>query len=198
MEYEREDAFANVLGALSESLHAACAQRARIDETEEGAHYEIGFVETEIETLIGMAFVACQAYLTAITSDMQRTSKHQLQELFRKSKTDPGVWDILGVGNKVPNTRFTRPQIIHAFANYFKHRDQWSEDWNEKGISKNTIDVLREIGATPKSDANLRLGATLIGNASPYVGWRAIHDSINDWKDGIEDQLTWIEHLPEE
>jgi hypothetical protein len=69
---------------------------------------------------------------------------------------------ILAIGaSKIGGTRYTVAEVINAFANYFKHRDEWNPvDWSDpKGLNTNTLKVITAIGATPASDGAFRTAA---------------------------------------
>ncbi|MHB8369214.1 MAG: hypothetical protein ACYDBP_05895 [Leptospirales bacterium] len=48
--------------------------------------------------------------------------------------------------------KFSKIATINAFANYYKHRDEWPNDWDElPRKSLRTAEVIRDAGATRDS-----------------------------------------------
>ena len=93
--------------------------------------------ETEIiETLFGTAFVVCQAHIACVVSRamelhtfFQKREKRNLKAidsfkkgLLKKSIMKQGA-QLLG------GSEYTDIQAMDAFANYFKHRDEWPNNW---------------------------------------------------------------------
>jgi hypothetical protein len=73
--------------------------------------------------------------------------------------------------------------VINAFANYFKHRDEWNPvDWSDpKGLNTNTLKVITAIGATPASDRNLQTATSALSSPLPYQNLGRIERAMLDW-----------------
>lgn len=109
-----------------------------------------------IEEQLGPAFVAAQTHLTRVVSLCKRI--HDWQERQTKSKVLLGIAgkrdEILGVTNAdikpVSGTAHTVAEGLNAFANYFKHRDEWPHDWTqlERNNEKRTAMIIRAFDAS--------------------------------------------------
>lgn len=141
--------------------------------------------ETEFtENMLGTAFVVCQTHITLVVSNVKR-----LYDLFQKreGRTLSGLNDtkagIISLGAKsIGSTGYTDIQIIDAFANYFKHREEWDHDWIKLKTDqqKKVRDVIVAVGAKPYGHDNIRLGAKVLGNTD-YHRVTVFVDAIDSW-----------------
>ena len=86
----------------------------------------------EAEYLIGFGFVACQTYLTAMTSQSTlKGKKHEAMALGPKHRTG------------LPMVR-----LVNAAANYWKHSAEWSLDipTSQTRQTKQTLEVISSLG----------------------------------------------------
>ncbi len=124
-------------------------------------------LQAEIEDFIGVAFVASQTYITIVVSTLQKL--HKLVRLGGKAElttTSGSKQDLMGYGSKHSREKPYSPiQVINAFANYYKHRDEWDPDWTKLGgRQKETATIIGSAGAFQSSTENLRIGAKYLGN----------------------------------
>lgn len=136
-----------------------------------------------IENLLGTAFVACQTYITGMVSRIIALHKyhHILKGQNKLMTTGNTKSDILSFGDNLDNKKCTKVQLIDSLANYFKHRDEWSFNWdttNEK--SKQTIKIIKLAGAESANTGNLRKAAEFLGNKD-YVNTEVFNIIMNDW-----------------
>jgi len=96
--------------------------------------------ERIIENIIGMGFITCQIYITGTISDANLFSEKKLgkRELMRDN------------GELIPGTSVTRVELCDAYANYYKHHEDWKEI-NEK--NKYTIQTLESAGIEVFNDS---------------------------------------------
>ena len=88
---------------------------------------------------------------------------------------------------KVICTEFSQVQVIDAFANYFKHRDEWRADWNSlPQKSASTAQIISAVGASQGSTGNLRAGAEVLGNAA-YTNVTVFIEILNNWRKNLYD-----------
>ncbi len=119
-----------------------------------------------IEDLLGCAFVATQGYITRVNSrliwlhDRLKRDGHCLTT----TKGKKGEL-IRAYSDVVSDTSYTQVQVIDAFANYFKHHEEWHSKWeNEKGPgAKRTIPIIQAVGAAEDSTDNCRNGLAALG-----------------------------------
>ncbi len=118
-----------------------------------------------IENLIGSAFVTCQAEITAVVSHAIRIHDAAKNAGHILSSSDGTKRGIMAVGSPlVGQTKYTQIQVINAFANYFKHGDEWDTTWDKlPNREKQTADVILAMGGAEFSTGNLRKGAEALG-----------------------------------
>ena len=135
-----------------------------------------------IENLLGAAFVTCQAEITAIVSHVIRLHEQAKKSSIILTASAPTKPAIMAIGNPlVLQSTLTQIQTIDAFANYFKHNDEWEADWSTlTGPPKRTIDAIIAIGAKQSSTGNLRAGARALG-VDDYSEIHILAKSIQQW-----------------
>jgi len=148
--------------------------------------------ETEIiENLLGTAFVVCQTHITLVVSSVKR-----LHKVFQKSEGRPlsGLEEskdkIMRLGaTPMGTSAYTDIQVIDAFANYFKHLEEWPHDWTKlkRGLQQKTGDIIVSAGARSGSTGNLRTGAEVLGN-SEYHQVEIFADRINSWHRKVREE----------
>jgi hypothetical protein len=121
-----------------------------------------------VENVIGAAFVASQAELTATISHVMRLHTRASADGHVLTTSDGKKSGILRLGNAVrPGIPYSDVEVINAFANYFKHHDEWNNPWtNLTGLSKQTADTIIVFGAAEGSTGNLRQGIRALGVAN--------------------------------
>jgi hypothetical protein len=115
---------------------------------------ECGFVEN----LIGAALVTCQAEITSIAALVIKIHSEAQGGGITLTTTDGQKPSILAFGNpQVGSSGFSQIQVINAFANYFKHNDEWDQEWSQAtGWQMHTVAVLSAVGAVEFSTNTLR------------------------------------------
>ena len=165
-----------------------------------------------IENLLGVAFVACQVYITSIVSMVSKARTKKSTDPRCRSLTTKK--EILQYGNPSVNTTgktyVTQIQLMDAMANYYKHRDQWELAFKEEFVGKekynvsywkvekkknnrSTIKVLKAIGAVPNSSGNFRLAAEILGNEDYDV--RSFVEILEAWGQRIKENCQKMNQL---
>lgn len=156
-----------------------------------GSDYYSGLVDEEcdvIEALIGAAFVVCQPYITRVVSRVlsiqeragdrvriiQPGKKHEMKDAILRFGDD-----FIGDGT------YTSLQVIDAYANYFKHHEEWfnvspSTDGHMWKNILRTKDVLTSVGANLNSSGILRDGASAFKMAG-YWETSRLADALLSW-----------------
>jgi hypothetical protein len=97
--------------------------------------------EQIIENVIGMVFVTCQMYISGTISDANLFSQHKLgkRELLKNNS------------ELIPGTSITYVELCDAYANYYKHNEEWKiiDKWNF-----DTIQTLESAGIKISLDRN--------------------------------------------
>jgi len=122
-----------------------------------------------IEDLLGCAFVACQSYITRVVSRIQWLHQ-RLEHDGSCLTTTKGTRSALLKAHSaiVPGTCFTHVEVVNAFANYYKHHEQWAAKWDrelsqKRSISRETINVIRASVAAEDLPHNCRKGLIALG-----------------------------------
>lgn len=147
-----------------------------------------------IEELLGVAFVACQAYITSIVSGIKRLHKRaHKRHSIQLTTTDGTKTSVMRHGFAAhAGTLWSPIEVIDAFANYYKHSDQWSVegvDWDKpethgRTDRARTIAVIRSAGTERRSPGNLRTGAEYLGNQD-YHNMSVFSEHLSAWRKGL-------------
>lgn len=170
LQYLKEDHDAEPFERVAENLGRCIANSntevERANQTGDGMYAEdVAASELEvIESLLGTAFVLYQTYITGVVSIASKF--HERAKTAQKTLAAPnGRPAVLTHGQAtVAGTAYTLPQAIDAFANFFKHRDEWPANWAQaSGQSAKTIAVISAFGLTSTALGNLVAAATSVG-----------------------------------
>jgi hypothetical protein len=134
-----------------------------------------------IENLAGAALVTCQAEITSVvahTSQIHLAAKAQGHTL---SACDGRKHGIRALGShQIAGTPYTHIQVIDAFANYFKHRDEWTGEWAAlPRLQKQTAEIIQAVGAREFSTGNLRKGLEALG--VEYDQLHLLAETVQKW-----------------
>ncbi|UTZ44199.1 hypothetical protein [Vibrio campbellii] len=118
----------------------------------------------EIGNTIGNAFTLAQVPISQAVSIFikLRESCNDINRYPSKKAS------ILRYRSEINETNdLTKIEIIDVVANYYKHRHEWPDDWDEtkaKGVQKSTIQMAKKMGMT-NSDmtANMKYALSLLG-----------------------------------
>lgn len=181
------EALGNAIRRCSQVI--SCAGRNRSEDYVEAVTDQ----QTEvIETLLGTTFVLCQTYIACTVSSAERLEcffqqkeKRTLNALENTEKTTK----LRHGARAIDGTGYTDIQAIHAFANYFKHRDSWTIDWNDlpKGNQTKTRDIVCALGADPTSSGNLRAAAEVLGNCD-YGSVLVFANRLESWSKELKNR----------
>jgi hypothetical protein len=137
-----------------------------------------------IDDLLGVAFVICQLYVTAVVaglkflhgyharqSELAETRKirrfvRKLTQRCRPARNRfvPKLGRLNGERSKllergnpvIKGSRYRVATVIEALANYFKHQDEWPKRWNDlKQNQRRTANVLQSVGLLGNDEGDL-------------------------------------------
>ena len=157
----RIDYLHDIISAVDNGLAAV---RERLNEAEVD-----GFTALEhAETLLGLGFVAAQAYALGTWSDLNEVRRNSGKQTV--TKLDCYTYDQFTLRGGP-----TRIQVINATANYFKHHDEWMV-WP----TNETTATLSRIGITRQTEFPI-VEITQIFTGS---GWELIvlHQIVKEWR----------------
>ena len=156
--------------------------------------------ETEkIEALLGAAFILCQIHITSVVSRVI-TVRCFFNNREKRALPGPDASDkrsiLIQGAQPIHDSGYTDVQAIDAFANYFKHRDEWAPTWQGlTNIQEKTREIVYALGARPGSSGNLRTGAQVLGN-SEYHTLIIFADRLALWNNEL--RITYEAKLNEE
>ena len=140
-----------------------------------------------IENVLGAAFVLAQARLTAVASEAIEIAKElgPLAQALPFALPKVSRDSLLAFGAPMKGHTVTAVTAIDAVANYFKHRDEWS-NWTPNKKNQATITTISAIGLLPTSTGNLRAAAKVLGwpDAAPAdLSW--MEGAIDEWATAV-------------
>jgi len=170
----------------------ACTDAITRAQSSGNAEYIDAVVDDEcdvIENLLGAAFVACQADITAVISHVKRMHKRALADGHRLDSSDGSKAGIMALGNQqlVATSTYSYVQVIDAAANYFKHRDEWRGSWTQFDPASRqgkTVAIITAVGAKQGSTGNMRTGVNALG-ISNYRNLTILYDHIASWANNV-------------
>jgi len=138
-----------------------------------------------LESLVGTAFVVAQAQITGVVSSVMRLHKKAQSDGVHVAGLKGERREIMRLKSPVlAGTSYSRIQVIDAFANYFKHHDEWKVPWaNLESRSKPTADIIAAAGAKEGSTGNLRAGLKALD--IDYDLLDRLHDEIATWASDV-------------
>ena len=159
--------------------------RVPVDEHEQWSYQShIDDLCEEVEGLLAVAFVVTQTHITQVVSHALRV----VEAAKNDGKPLPGVptskEEVCRTGSKlVGDTQYTEVQVLNAFANFFKHHEEWNGPWeklNDKSARK-TADVIMAVGVRQYSTGPFRSGAEALGNGT-YQNVGVFVGIVQDWR----------------
>src|SRR5258708_16142607 len=145
-----------------------------------------------IEDLLGPAFVACQTYITRVVSRTKELYRLTQREGKPLPGGDPSKKALLQAGSpRLAGTAVTKVQVIDAFANYFKHHEEWpAVDWKDlPDREKATADVIHAAGAQENSTGVFRSGARVLDNPA-LDNLEAFAEAVVAWRGNVAQDCT--------
>ena len=123
------------------------------------------------EMLLGLGFVAAQAYVLGAWTDLNRIRESSPRAPITKS--DCYASDTITV-----HAGITRIHVINATANYFKHHDEWRA-WPQNETAR----ILTIIGITPETEFPCIHATELLCGPA----WRLIvlHQIVKEWREHV-------------
>ena len=175
-----------------------------------------------IDDLLGVAFVICQLYVNAVIAgltflhqyharqtELPETGKLRRFVKILRQRCAP-AWNrfvpklgrlngerskLLQRGSPMINkgSPYTVTTLIEALANYFKHRDEWSNRWNDlKPSQRRTAKVLKSVGLLDNIEGNLvvigsfRDVFTQIVDHDDYENVGQLAVILEGWRDSLK------------
>lgn len=176
-----------ILTPLGEAIKAGGNTLDRISETDDPEWVEsvVADETAVVEDLLGASFVVCQTFITTVVSRVYRAHDIHMNQGNGQplQTTTRNKTSILRFGcPTVRETGYTAVEILDGFANYWKHREEWTRGvWGDpSGAQLGTIRVIRAAGAEEGSNGNLRRGSELLGNTT-YSDVQMFSNVLGTW-----------------
>lgn len=149
----------------------------------------------QVGELLGIAFVACQAFINRVWNQVHDLNETCLREYGRPLPSVTSRQEVLQVeGSRLAGSSITNIEAIYAVGNYWKHSEEWptcgvAADgcrrfvWDTskmQPIQKSTAEVVLEMGLRFGSTGNLRTAARILG-ASDCADLGAIRRTLDSW-----------------
>lgn len=190
----QDTTFDRVLDALSDAVRESSRRIDKVQKSDDWLYVD-AIVDDECdftEQLLGAAFVVAQAKITEIAAKLQKLHHSFGQQT---QTTDGRKIEIL---DRRPPTQITGVSgasysiitAINAFANYFKHNDEWPYSWAEAGAaSRATVWTVLDLGLSEHSTGNLRRASEVLGNGAPYTNLVVLRDVVEAWGRALHEDL---------
>jgi hypothetical protein len=144
---------------------------------------------TVIEDLLGCAFVICQTSVTSLVSSVKVLNDFEKKHHgITLSTTDASKRGLLqNRSRRMEGSTYTEMETIDAFANYFKHREEWSH-WDQlEGQRRVTAEILRAAGADEHGRWHFIAGARALGISNLHeLG--ALWMIVQKWRASVQEQ----------
>lgn len=182
----RSHTLESVLRSLDESLRTVCDELNSLDEQDLLPEHQEALLDDGIdyiESLLGAAFVTCQAEVSQVVSQVkwmhEYLSKRGEQPL---TCCGPDKKDILTLDSpQFGASGYSEIQVIDAAANYFKHNSEWSHDWSRLvGKQRKTADILESVGVESGKTGAIRTLAEVLDNKE-YSETRRFAVMVSGW-----------------
>ncbi|MCG8603524.1 hypothetical protein MJD09_00795 [bacterium] len=181
-----------VLNAIGKGIRVIGESPLPVNEDDETGYYQALIEEGSdlCEALVGTSFVVCQTYVASVVAAVKDVHKSYCLTHHDTSlcATGEDKYSIIGFGSRrLPGSTYSLVQVIDAAANYFKHKDEWTQPWSAMdGHRGRTAEIVMAGGAKEGSTGNLRCLANSIGNVT-FDDMEVLVDILRDWANELHD-----------
>lgn len=134
--------------------------------------YDGIFAKEQIETILGIAFVAAQTYITGTISDIRAIGV---------GANKGNKYEMLSTGSPYVADNVTQVVLVDSIANYYKHNEEW-DGWKEDNKNKRTIEILRKCGITEKTEFPCYEAATILWPEKDIYELGKLLEILVDWR----------------
>nr|EES53894.1 MAG: hypothetical protein UBAL3_44810032 [Leptospirillum ferrodiazotrophum] len=197
-----------IINSLAVSIRKSERWREKLEEEnpddESGFYADLSFEEECLtDDLIGVAFVVCQQGITSVVSNYcflrkqwlehQKTihNREPKEDFLKISISSESCKEALMAKENPLLGKCSKIATINAFANYYKHRDEWPNDWDKKlpGKSLRTAEVILDAGAALDSPcSNCGKGYQKLTGEISSVRLDRLWKIIFDWSREIREK----------
>jgi len=163
----RQSSVRRILFALSQGLNTNAQWFHDGGDVDDALEYE--------DDLCGIAFVTAQAYITGVVADVNA---------LRGTRSPISKQELLKSANPiVADTSLTRMQLCDTMANYYKHRDEWT-DWSDPA-ARRTTELLQTAGFTQGNQHLCTTVATLLFGNVEVESLIPLVDMLSSWRKAV-------------
>lgn len=197
-----------VIDTISSSIKSSTISINKIWDEAERAPDELADVAYQItaddqelvEHLMGISFVMCQVGITHIVSTYQSVQdswvfhqkiKHKNPNLFKdfwgiSTQKKVSKNDLMRKGNPILSSGYSQIETINAFANYFKHNDEWNSNWVEEDDNDNITRKIIKASGAKNSVEVCKEGFSFLLNREPLDQNIKLWEMVDKWADSIK------------
>lgn len=163
-----------IFEALSEGLEMV---EKDLDEAEyaNNPYFDVDNALEEADSLLGIAFVTAQTYITSTISDANIVGKPPVK--YKKDQLLKNYSDLL------PNTQVTKLEMCDAAANYFKHHDEWT-GWTATGLNQKTVAILQSVGINEDTEYPCVKALKVLLQTDDY-DLKKLLDILSTWRKSV-------------
>lgn len=198
------DRLARLHAPFEQEIRSICRYIGSCEDADEGWFDDFGDEQEQIEDLLGIAFVAAQAYLTTVRTSMAWLSKAlQNPSGFLDDNKPSAIFDYVdneGLVNPIePKSGVRFVKVVNAVANYWKHHDEWPEQlvpvqldgvgevmarrWDTSKVQRKDrlemFTIVNSIGMQP-GDLNMQAAASALG-VSELWDLSPLRKALENW-----------------
>lgn len=132
------------------------------------------------ENILGIAFVTAQTYILGTVEDLNMIRKHS-----GKSRIDKRQY--YSCFPKLLSNKISPILLINSIANYYKHRDEWTEggwaqEWAILPQNKETVKTLKQVGIGSATEFPCYVAATKLWGAKNIENLECLLEIISEWR----------------
>lgn len=154
----------------------------------------------QIEELLGIAFVASQAFMNRVWNQVQDLNEKCKREFGKPVALLAGRQETFQIeGSTLAGSSITNIEGMYGVGNYWKHSDEWptcevvSDGWRRlvwdmskmRPIQKPTAELVSQMGLRYGSTGNLRTAARALG-VSDYADLRTVRRTLAGWAEKVQ------------
>jgi len=180
------------LEALNTLINKTDIKQKNIEIIEESEFFHQEYISERnnrvIEDLLGLCYVISQLFITNVKSKCESYVK-QFNLIESESKKLNTI-SLLKMWNElVPGKNIYQIQAINSIANYYKHKDEWDNNWSISRLNEFTIPDIIDLGMDRKNKKNIQMISKLIFNVDVYGISECLFKLLRLWAENISNNF---------
>jgi hypothetical protein len=132
------------------------------------------FAQEQAESILGIAFVTAQIYITGTIADISEISSDCT---LSKPK-------MLSIGSSEVSSGITKVFLINTIANYYKHHEEWT-GWEVNQANKKTIETLNICGINKDCEFPCHEAAQIIWPNEVLCELNYLLNVLVEWRENL-------------